>query len=93
LEQGTIKSLIPFGNLIIGYRTIKDDTIFFTSTFGNRDEAWAYIESTTEALRVAPVNGGLYHPTFNNVTGQMVASVFTANSYTLASFLTNQLLF
>ncbi len=76
--------VLPYANRIIGLPTVQNDTIFFTNTYKGSDEAWAYVDSKKAAYRLAINATGLYHPAWDNTTGNLVAANFTADGYRLA---------
>ena len=94
LELATAKEtlVLPYANRIVGLPTVQSDTIFFTSSYKGSDEAWAYVDNKKTVYRLAINATGLYHPTFDRSTGNLVASNFTADGYRLIIISKNDLL-
>lgn len=76
--------LIPFSDNIFGMPTVQNDTLFFTSSYKDNNEAWAYIGHTKSVYRIAKNRKGLYHPV-KGKNNALIVSNFTADGYRLAT--------
>ena len=87
LELATAKEtlVMPYAKRTIGFLTVLNDTVLFTSSYNSSDEAWAYIDSKKTVYRLAINATGLYHPAMDNISGNLVAANFTADGYRLAT--------
>lgn len=84
LSSGKQKTLIPFSNLVIGFPTVRADTIFFTSSYRGSDEIWAFIESKNQTYRVATTTStGFYQAIYAG--RRLITSEFTAEGYRLTA--------
>lgn len=76
------KTLVPFGNYIIGFPVVKGDTITVTASSGTRDDVYAWLQQSGKLYHVASYPAGLYQSAFSG--GKLVASAVTASGYRLA---------
>lgn len=82
---GTVTTIIPFGNRIMGLPVIKGDTLFYTCSNNGHDEIFAYIDAQQKHYRLASYGTGLYQATAN-ANGELITAVFTSSGYRLARF-------
>lgn len=75
--------IVPYSNKILGYPTIKGDTVFYSCSNNGQDEIFAYVNKEKKNYRVATYQTGLYQATANS-NGDIIASAFTSNGYRLA---------
>ncbi len=85
LASGKETQLIPYHNRVIGFPTVQNDTIFFSSSYKGSDEIWAFVENKSQIFRVAVNPTGLYQAVFQRAQNRLVTSNFTANGYRLVS--------
>lgn len=82
------KTIIPFGNHVVGFPVVKGDTITITATTKTKDDVYAFVEGKDEALyHVASYPSGLYQSVLSE--GKLIAAVFTATGYRLGAVQTN----
>jgi len=81
----TFTTLIPFANRIIGFPSVKGDTLFYTCGNNGHDEIFAYITTTKKHYRLASYTTGLYQAS-TNTKGELISSVFTSDGYRLGKF-------
>lgn len=84
IEGGTIKTLLPFANRIIGFPVVKGDTLFYTCSNNGHDEIFAYIDAQEKHYRLASYATGLYQASTNS-SSELITSVFTSDGYRLAT--------
>jgi hypothetical protein len=85
IDGGSIKTIIPFANRIIGFPVVKGDTLFYSCSNNGHDEIFAYIDAQQKYYRLASYATGLYQASTNS-KGELVTSVFTSDGYRLAKF-------
>lgn len=80
-------TLVYSYNRLIGYLTVQDKNILFTTTNEGRDELWCVsdVKDKRGPFRMASFSTGLYQGAFRS-DGKLVAAAFTADGYRLASF-------
>ncbi len=85
INDGTVTTILPTKNRIIGFPVVKGDTLLYSCSNNGRDEIWAYINSQNKNYRLVSYATGLYQATFTE-DNKLVASVFTSSGYRLAKF-------
>ncbi len=77
------KMIVPFGNYIIGFPVVQDDTILFTASNKTNDAVYAYVNTTGKIYKAAEYPTGLYQGTLLN--GKLVTSAYTSEGNRLMS--------
>ncbi|MGN6618267.1 MAG: hypothetical protein ACTHJ5_13920 [Ilyomonas sp.] len=85
IENGFVETLLPFKNRILGFPTVKGDTIFYSCSNNGKDEIWATIISSNKTYRIADFATGLYQ-SIADASGDIIASAFTAEGYRIGKF-------
>lgn len=80
------KTMLAPSNRIIGYLQVQGDTLLYTTTHNGRDELWALIDGAEikGPFCLATYPTGVYQGVLNR-EGKVIASLFTAEGYRLAS--------
>ncbi len=78
------KTLLPFSNVLLGYPVVVNDTVYYTRSAGQYDEAMAYILSDNKHYKLATYTTGIYQSFVHD--DHLYGSVFTAEGYRLAKF-------
>lgn len=82
--QGQI--MLPFANRVIGFLSVKGDTLSFSMTYNGRNDLFAVIDNKVKTLyRLASYSTGLNQAALLS-NGKLASSAFTADGYRLASF-------
>jgi hypothetical protein len=81
--NGEEQLLTPFSWRVLGFPTIKGDSIYFTASNGADDQLCAYLLSTNEIYQLDAKNKaiGIYQPTVSG--NELSYTTFTANGYML----------
>ncbi|WP_156522603.1 TolB family protein [Arachidicoccus ginsenosidimutans] len=82
VASGDEKNIRPFGNRLIGFPVVQNDTLFFTCSSNGYDASWAYVSAENKVYRLAKTQLGIYQSFIKNDT--LVGSVFSADGYRLA---------
>ncbi len=82
LTNGNTTNVTPFSFNVLGYPSVKGDTVFYSGMTTNADNVFAVVLSTKKIYRVTNKLNGLYHPVVNS-KGEIVYSDFTAEGYRL----------
>lgn len=85
LGAAKIDTLVAFSNRIIGFLTVTNDTVLFSTTYKGRDEIWSVIDEPAilkGPFRLASYQTGLYQATLQG-DGRLAVSAFTADGYRL----------
>ncbi|MEO8711111.1 MAG: hypothetical protein ABI405_03255, partial [Parafilimonas sp.] len=85
VEGGNLNEIIPYGNRIIGFPVVQNDTLFYSCSNNGRDEIWAYVDSTKINYHVASAATGLYQATVSD--NKIITSAFTGDGYRLADII------
>jgi hypothetical protein len=83
IADGRIVLVIPYKNRIVGFPTMRGDTLLYSCSNNGKDEIWAYINSGDKNYRVASAATGLYQA--NILNNKILTSAFTADGYRLAT--------
>lgn len=81
------KTIVPFGNHVIGFPVVNGDTVTFTATTKNRDDVYAWVETNYKLYHLASYPAGLYQSALAN--NKLISSAFTASGYRLGTVTAN----
>jgi hypothetical protein len=84
IQSRVTDTLIPFSNRVINYLQVQHDTLLFNASYKGQDGQFAYVLSSKTIYQLATYSTGIYQSALQN-DGSLVASVFTADGYRLAS--------
>ncbi len=101
LLNGEIENLTPFTYHVVGYPSVKGDTVYYTmmdngsdktttKKTGAADRIFAVTVSDKKNYRLTNNSNGIYQPAVNN-KGELLFSAFTADGYRLASLPANDI--
>ena len=82
LTNGTTENITAFSFNVLGYPSVKGDTVFFTCMNKNGDNIYAVLLSNKKMYQLTNDFAGYYHPSVN-AKGELVFSSFTAAGYAL----------
>ncbi|MCU7694888.1 TolB family protein [Haoranjiania flava] len=84
VDTDKLEPLTPFANTLIGNPVASGDTLYYSRSSAQYDEAMAYVFSQKQTYKLATYHTGIYQSFVNNKN--LTASVFTAEGYRLATF-------
>ena len=82
LSNGETERVTPFSFNVIGYPSVKGDTVFFSAMNKNADKVFAVRLRDKKIFQVTGNVNGVYQPAVNS-KGEMLVSVFTADGLRL----------
>ncbi|WP_462252440.1 TolB-like translocation protein [Ferruginibacter sp.] len=90
LTNGTTELLTPFSFNVLGYPSVKNDTVYFSRMDNNADKIFAVSLKDKKIFRLTNNSNGIYHPAANS-KGELVFTSFTAEGNRLSKAIVNQL--
>jgi nucleoid DNA-binding protein len=88
LTSGATEIVTPFSFNVLGYPSVKGDTVFYSCMTANADNVFAVVLSTKKIFRITNKQNSVYHPVVNS-KGEMVYSAFTAEGNRLEKLTIN----
>lgn len=85
LTNGLTENITPFSFNVLGYPSVKGDTIYFTAMSDEADKIFAVLLQSKKILSITNNSNGVYYPAVNN-RGELAVSVFTSDGYMPATF-------
>ena len=83
LTTGSLYDLTPFSFNVIGYPSVKGDTVYFSAMRNNADKVFAVVLNSKKLYQLSDNENGVYAPVVNK-RGEILVSSFTAGGYMLA---------
>lgn len=83
IATGAAYNLTPFSFNVIGFPSVKGDSIYFTAMHRNADKVFAVSLKDDRIFQVTNNVNGVYYPAVN-AKGALLVSAFTADGYRLA---------
>ena len=80
LQSGAVEELVPYSNTVIGFSSVRGDTITFSASYGQRDELFALINKKLYRVNT-PSNTGTGNYQFSTLNGKVIYTAFTAAGY------------
>lgn len=77
LTNGATETITPFSFNVLGYPSVKGDTVYYSCMTKNADNVFAVVLSAKKIFRITNKLNSVYHPVVNT-KGDMVYSAFTA---------------
>jgi hypothetical protein len=90
LTNGTTELLTPFSFNVLGYPSVKNDTVYFSRMDNNADKVFAVSLKDKKIFRITNNTNGIYQPASNS-KGELVFTSFTAGGNRLSKAIINQL--
>lgn len=90
LTDGEYSPLTPFSVNVLGYPFIQNDTVYFSAQHGKADQLFALHIPDKKLFKLTENTNGIYYPAAN-ASGQLMASLFTAEGLRLVLFEKNEL--
>ena len=90
LTNGITELLTPFSFNVLGYPSVKNDTVYFSRMDNNADKVFAVLLKDKKIFRLTNNTNGIYHPAANS-KGEVVFSSFTTEGNRLAKISINGL--
>ncbi|PZP47174.1 MAG: hypothetical protein DI598_11265 [Pseudopedobacter saltans] len=81
-EKKGFETILDSGNRLLGYPSIKNDTLYFNSSSKGKDALWAYVPKSKQIFDVATYPTGIYGGAEQG--DRVVGSVFTSAGRRLA---------
>ncbi len=89
LTNGVSEILTPFSFNVLGYPSVKGDTVYFSMMNNNADKIFAVTLNNKNVYRITNNLNGVYHPSVNT-KGVLLFSSFTAKGNRLSKININQ---
>lgn len=86
-KDPVFKTIVPFGNYVIGFPVVKGDTLTFTATSANTDDVYAFVERSEALYHVASMPSGIYQSFISE--GMLIGSIFTGSGYRIGGIAPN----
>ena len=83
LANGETETITPFSYNVLGYPSVKGDTVFFSRMDKNADKLFAVQLSNKKIFRLTNNENAFYQPVINN-KGDLIFTAFTADGSRLA---------
>lgn len=85
IPTGKFETILPFAKRILGNPLVQGDTLLFTCAHDDIQETWMYNFQSKKIFKTG-INGFIISQSTFLPNGNLVASIFTADGYRLATF-------